>query len=480
MERKHTMKKYSIIIPTYNKCDEFLKPCVESILKNSKHDEIEICISANGCKDNTLEYLRSTYSQYPDIIRWVWSDEPLGYSKATNKGIKIAQGEFVVLLNNDTQILDFGNHNEWLERLNQPFSIDDDVGITGVLTEYNEIINMDFLIFLCVMMRRSLFKEIGHIDTDFRIGGREDIEFCYRTVRAGYKLIRVSNKQEVSDTVGMFTTDFPIYHLGEGTVFDKSLVDVDFVELRKEHNDLLFKKTRLPIPKRSNRPKIILKHTYAGLGDNLCHSTLPEIYTKRGYDVYVSIDQEYRNPEVKTLIDMNPYIKGYTARKPNVNIDEFLKSTYSYDFWNKSYHARIEQALFGVYYNEHPKIYYSPIFLPEWHDKTFVDLSSFSNPYDSSVFLEYAKNNNINVVVQGHDFQTKNIFEYINIIYSCHKFICMLSGGNSLSSAINKRNTECYLTKEWIEHIKNVRFYHFNNINYICPTNPELSIINVL
>ncbi len=59
--------KYSVIIPTYNHCDKFLKPCIEAILKYSHIKDIELIISANGCTDNTFEYLGNLnfHNAYP-------------------------------------------------------------------------------------------------------------------------------------------------------------------------------------------------------------------------------------------------------------------------------------------------------------------------------------------------------------------------------------------------------------------------------
>ena len=50
--------KYSVIIPTYNHCEKYLKPCVDSIIKHSDMQDVELIISANGCGDNTLQYLQ--------------------------------------------------------------------------------------------------------------------------------------------------------------------------------------------------------------------------------------------------------------------------------------------------------------------------------------------------------------------------------------------------------------------------------------
>ena len=98
--------KYSIVIPTYNHCEKYLKPCIDSIIKYTDMADIELIVSANGCVDNTKPYLYYLMSAYPDNVRMVWSDEALGYAGATNAGIKVATTDKIVLLNNDTVLLD--------------------------------------------------------------------------------------------------------------------------------------------------------------------------------------------------------------------------------------------------------------------------------------------------------------------------------------------------------------------------------------
>ena len=99
--------KYSIVIPTYNHCDDLLKPCIESIFKYTNVCDIELIVSANGCKDNSFEYLGSLKEKFTSLglgnnFKVVWNSDPIGYSRATNEGIKVATTNFIVLLNNDT------------------------------------------------------------------------------------------------------------------------------------------------------------------------------------------------------------------------------------------------------------------------------------------------------------------------------------------------------------------------------------------
>jgi glycosyltransferase involved in cell wall biosynthesis len=104
--------KYSIVIPTYNNCEKYLKPCIDSIIKYTDMDNVELVVSANGCTDNTRQYLDYLVTAIPNLYV-AWNDIPLGFAKATNKGIKVCKGNKIVLLNNDTVILDKG----WLEKL---------------------------------------------------------------------------------------------------------------------------------------------------------------------------------------------------------------------------------------------------------------------------------------------------------------------------------------------------------------------------
>lgn len=218
--------KYSIVIPTYNHCDDFLKPCVESILRYSNLENIEIIISANGCTDNTRNYVNELKYTYGNKIKLVWSDEPLGYPKATNAGIKEASYDKIVLLNNDTQLLG-QSKDQWLEILESPFEISS-CGISCIVKEYSSIVNNHFAVFFCVMIDRKVFDKIGYLNEDFGTGSGEDIEFCVRAQRSGFTIHEVSEKTKLDQKY--YGGSFPIYHFGEGTVHDKTLVkDWDYI-----------------------------------------------------------------------------------------------------------------------------------------------------------------------------------------------------------------------------------------------------------
>jgi len=198
--------KYSVVIPTYNNCEKYLKPCIDSIIKYTEMTDIELVISANGCTDNTRIYLYYLQSAIPNI-KVVWNHAALGFAKATNEGIKTSSCPKIVLLNNDTLLLEQPK-NQWLNKLD-----DYHADIASVLTLHSPITNQKFAVFFCTMIDRNVFKTIGLLDESFETGGCEDIDFCYRADQNGFSLVDVGSKG-----------DFPIYHVAEGTVHDPELV----------------------------------------------------------------------------------------------------------------------------------------------------------------------------------------------------------------------------------------------------------------
>ena len=219
--------KYSIVIPTYNHCNDLLKPCVESIFKYTDVTNIELIISANGCKDETLAYVTELQSHYAllgisENLKVVWNDAALGYSRACNAGIEVATTELIVLLNNDTVLLP-QEKNRWLTQLESVFIGNEKAGVSCLIKSESEPAGHDFAIFFCVMIHRRVFDAIGLLSLDYGAGGGEDTEFSIECERAGFQVLECVTKAW-NPQVGMYCGDFPIYHLGEGTVHDKELV----------------------------------------------------------------------------------------------------------------------------------------------------------------------------------------------------------------------------------------------------------------
>ena len=242
------MKKYSVIIPTYNKCDETLRPCLETLVKYTDMKQVEVIVVANGCTDNTEEFLVSMMKKHPEV-RMLWSDEPMGYTRATNFGISHAQGEYIIPLNNDNEFLP-QEKNEWIRMLEQPF-LDStmNVGITGpMMTDHR---GRNFLIFFCVMIDRRVIDSIGDLDELFSPGYGEDTDFCFRAEDAGFQMVQVPYNTQTYFDVNQMTGGFPIWHKGNMTF--KNWPGGE--ELLKKNNEIL--RERYFSDKKTDRAKVI-------------------------------------------------------------------------------------------------------------------------------------------------------------------------------------------------------------------------------
>ena len=90
----------SIIIVNYNG-KLFLKDCIESIKIYCSSISYEIIIVDNNSKDGSQEFIKSNYSE----IKLFAEKDNLGFGKANNLGVNKAIGENILLLNNDTILL---------------------------------------------------------------------------------------------------------------------------------------------------------------------------------------------------------------------------------------------------------------------------------------------------------------------------------------------------------------------------------------
>lgn len=93
------MVKISAVIPAYN-VEEYLTECVESILNQGV--ECEVIIINDGSKDKTLQVAKNLAEKYDNIT--VLDQENSGQSVARNRGIEIAKGEYLLLLDSDDYI----------------------------------------------------------------------------------------------------------------------------------------------------------------------------------------------------------------------------------------------------------------------------------------------------------------------------------------------------------------------------------------
>jgi len=96
------MPKLSIIIPAYN-AEQYIKPCLDSILQNSKDflSETEIIVINDGSTDNTLKILKD-YNKHKNIKIHTTINQ--GVSAARNLGISLAKGEWITFIDADDTV----------------------------------------------------------------------------------------------------------------------------------------------------------------------------------------------------------------------------------------------------------------------------------------------------------------------------------------------------------------------------------------
>jgi len=190
-------KTISAVITVYNKQNTIGKT-LESLLAQPA-DFKEIIVVDDGSVDDSAKIVQELASKHKNI-KYIFQKNQ-GVAGALNTGLKIAKGNFVVVLDDDV-ILD----DHWISKLMPYFENEKIAGVSGLtklmnpkniwaaLAGYNveyrqSKINSEFVDHLSTantIYRKSVLDKIGLFDTDFRYG--QDNELSYRIIQAGYKL----------------------------------------------------------------------------------------------------------------------------------------------------------------------------------------------------------------------------------------------------------------------------------------------------
>lgn len=102
----------SIIIPFRNQ-PEFLNKCVTSLLERTRYENFEIIGVSNNSTDAITFSLMEHLSSIDERVKFIEYNNPFNYSAVNNFGVSQSQGEHLVLMNNDIEVLNQG----WLEAL---------------------------------------------------------------------------------------------------------------------------------------------------------------------------------------------------------------------------------------------------------------------------------------------------------------------------------------------------------------------------
>ncbi len=211
----------SIIIPTRDRLD-LLKPCVESLLDKTQYPNYEVLIVDNQSeKPETLEYFQKLEQEYSQV--WVIQyAKPYNYSAINNAAAEQANGDYLVLLNNDTVIV----QENWLDRMlnhgqrqdvgivgarlvfpNQTiqhagvilgmgsFGVADHphIGLpitdSGYMNRAQVVQNFSAVTAACMLIRKSVYFEVGGLDEESFKVLFNDVDLCLKVRERGYKIV---------------------------------------------------------------------------------------------------------------------------------------------------------------------------------------------------------------------------------------------------------------------------------------------------
>ena len=210
----------SIVIPNKDHAAD-LKRCITSILEKSTYENYEIVVVENGSETKEIFDYYTSLKDY-DNIRVVTYEKPEGqngfnYSAVNNFGVKQTKGDYILLLNNDTEVITVN----WMEELLM-YAQREDVGAAGAKLYYgNKTIqhagvvlqlgahrtaghshygqsrenlgymgrlcyaqNVSAVTGACLLVKKSLFKEVGGLDESFAIS-LNDVDFCLKLREKG-------------------------------------------------------------------------------------------------------------------------------------------------------------------------------------------------------------------------------------------------------------------------------------------------------
>ncbi len=205
----------SILIPNKDHAED-LRRCIESITDLSSYDNYEIIVIENNSETDEIKEYYSTLKMHPKV-RVVTYEGEFNYSKINNFGAGFANGEYLLLLNNDTEVIT----RNWLEELLM-YAQRDDVGAVGCMLYYPDYTiqhagivlgmgahrtaghshykmakenlgymgrlcyaqNVSAVTGACLMVRKSLFESVGGLSEDLAIA-LNDVDLCLKLREKG-------------------------------------------------------------------------------------------------------------------------------------------------------------------------------------------------------------------------------------------------------------------------------------------------------
>jgi GT2 family glycosyltransferase len=185
----------------------YTQKCINSIKSHTK-EQYQLIVVDNGSNDGTSQWLANNLRNDDIIIR---NQHNKGFSKANNQALKLAEGDYILYLNNDTEIKDKSWVQKFLIGLQEADIIgptirrliqDNNAGAFIFLGDGTDKDTHHYIEGWCIFGKRTVFQALGGMDEQFTPAYSEDADLSFKAIQAGYKLKKV---------------DVPIVHFGSKT-----------------------------------------------------------------------------------------------------------------------------------------------------------------------------------------------------------------------------------------------------------------------
>ncbi|MFQ5542950.1 MAG: glycosyltransferase [Nitrospiria bacterium] len=212
----------SIIIPTKDKLEIF-QPCIESLLEKTTYDHYEVIVVDNNSSDpDTLDFYHDLEMRHSTKIKILRYSDEFNFSAICNFGAREAKGEYLVMLNNDTEVI----QGEWLDRMmvhgqrNEVGAVGARLiypethkiqhagvilGISGVASHpYNGLLgindpgymgrtqidqNFSAVTAACLLVRKSIYEAVGGMDEENLKVLFNDVDLCLKVIQHSLKVV---------------------------------------------------------------------------------------------------------------------------------------------------------------------------------------------------------------------------------------------------------------------------------------------------
>lgn len=219
---KHDNPKVSIIIPMKDKVN-LTKVCIDSLYNKNTYQNFEIIIvDNNSTEEETLNYFNALKKEH-DNVKILTIKEEFNYSRLNNLAIKETTGDYILLLNNDTEVLD----KDFLDYM-VGYASRDHVGCVGLKLLYKDLkiqhagvvlgyggvaghvfvtaSNKDIGIFnrlsmpydysavtaACLLVKKSKYLEVDGFDEKLKVA-LNDVDFNLKMLKKGYYNVCLNN-----------------------------------------------------------------------------------------------------------------------------------------------------------------------------------------------------------------------------------------------------------------------------------------------